>query len=74
MEWAAELWLENCLPLHIDDRQVFGLRWRSCRFSERMRLSNRHHAVLTELMHETGCRSKDPHWNCGVRFGTQRHI
>jgi hypothetical protein len=39
-----------------------------------MRFSNRHHAVLAELTHETGCGSKHPHRNCGVRFGTQRHI
>jgi hypothetical protein len=36
-----------------------------------MRFSNRHHAVLTESTHETGYRSKDSHWNCGVRFDAQ---
>ena len=38
-----------------------------------MRFSNRHHAVLTELTHETGCRSQNSHRNCGVRVQTQCH-
>jgi hypothetical protein len=39
-----------------------------------MRFSNVHHAVLTELTHETRCGSKVSHWNCGVRFGTRCHV
>ena len=36
-----------------------------------MRFSNRHHAVLTELTHETGCGLKDSHRNYGVQLGTE---
>jgi hypothetical protein len=36
-----------------------------------MRFSSVHHAVLTELTHETGCRSKHLHRNGRLHFGAE---
>jgi hypothetical protein len=68
--WAAELWSDSGLLLHIADDVCSEARRQDHRFSEKTqeggRLSSQYHAVPSGVTNENRCWSGHPYQSCAV--------